>query len=262
VPPIILSIAGFDPSSGAGITADVKTAAAHGCYAICGITALTVQSTSGVQQVVPAYREVLRATLFKLADDMEIAAVRIGMLGTGAIGQEVVNFLQRRPMRKVVLDPILTSSSGASLLDADGVSALFDLLALCDVVTPNVDEAARLTDMHVSTIAEAGAAAARLHELGAPAVVVKGGHLAEPVDLLSYNGPAGRTVREFPGNRLSSPNTHGTGCAFATSLACQLALRLELPEAVGAAKQYVAGAIAAGLALGRGTGPVNHFWKE
>jgi hydroxymethylpyrimidine/phosphomethylpyrimidine kinase len=254
--PIVLSIAGYDPSSGAGVTADIKTAAAHGCYAVTCITALTVQSTAGVRRVEPLRAVTVADTLAELAKDFEIAAVRIGMLGSIEVADAVAGFLASSAFPNIVLDPILKSSSGADLLDPAGVEVLKTrLLPLADVVTPNIYEAAVLAGMPVEDLDGMRAAAGRLQELGARAVVVTGGHLPEPVDLLCY----GEMEREYPGRRIESRSTHGTGCAFATALACRLALGSGLTDAVGLAKQYVADAIASAVPIGRGKGPLNHF---
>jgi hydroxymethylpyrimidine/phosphomethylpyrimidine kinase len=255
-PPIILSIAGFDPSSGAGITADVKTATAHGCYAVTCITALTVQSTAGVRRVEAVRGETVSETLAELANDVEIAAIRIGMLGSGAVARAVAAFLEQRKPKNVVLDPVLRSSSGAELMDAAALEVLKNrLLPLADVVTPNVEEAAALTSLTVTDLAGMRSAGEQLQEMGASAVVIKGGHLREPVDLLCYGG----MNLEYPGRRIDSPSTHGTGCAFATALACRLALGTGLSEAVGLAKQYVMDAITSAVPIGHGNGPLNHF---
>src|ERR1019366_3042628 len=152
--PIVLSIAGYDPSSGAGVTADIKTAAALGCYAVTCITALTVQSTQGVFGVEPVRAELVRQTLFRLADDVAIAAVRIGMLGSGEVAGVVADFLRQSKPPNVVLDPVLRSSSGASLVDAQGLGVIRGrLLPLCDVVSPNVDEAAELVGENSGAVA-------------------------------------------------------------------------------------------------------------
>src|ERR1022692_2828631 len=146
-PSVILSIAGYDPSSGAGITADIKTAAAQGCYAVTCITALTVQSTQGVFGGEAVRAELVRQTLFRLADDVAIASVRIGMLGSGEVAEVVADFLRQSKPPNVVLDPVLRSSSGASLVDAQGLGVIRSrLLPLCDVVSPNGEEAAVLAD--------------------------------------------------------------------------------------------------------------------
>jgi len=261
-PPIILTIAGFDPSSGAGVTADVKTMAAHGCYGVACITALTVQSTQGVSRVEVVSADLIKETLEKLLQDVEIAAVRIGMLGSGNVAQVVADFLAQAELPNVVVDPILKSSSGAALLDEIGRTLLVErLLPRATIVTPNVDEAAALTGLKVSNPEQMRAAAARLHEMGAAAVVVTGGHLEKAIDLLSFTSRRGIQQEIFKSQRLSSNSTHGTGCAFASALACHLALGRGLPEAVLLAKVYVSGAIAHGHALGRGMSPVHHLYR-
>jgi hydroxymethylpyrimidine/phosphomethylpyrimidine kinase len=265
-PPVILSIAGYDPSSGAGITADIKTAAVQGCYAVTCITALTVQSTQGVFRVQSLQPELVAQTLAALADDFEIAAVRVGMLGSGPVSAAVASFLDSGRPPNVVLDPVIHSSSGAPLLDEIGMEVLRAIMPLCDIVTPNVNEAAALAGAEpvspdapweevLPRIRKIGG---KLRELGSRAVVVTGGHLAQANDYLFYQ-EAGSTREEvFPGTHLDSQSTHGTGCAFATALACRLALGNALPEAVRAAKEYVHKAIMAAYPIGKGIGPINH----
>lgn len=259
--PIVLTIAGFDPSSGAGVTADIKTIAAHGCYGVACITALTVQSTSGVRRVVPVAPEVLSETLHMLHADMTFAAVHVGMLGTADVANSVADFLEEKRLKNVVLDPVLKSSSGKHLLDRDGVEVMSKrLLRLATVITPNVDEAAALTGLRVTNMQEMRRAAERLHEMGAPGIVITGGHFDPPNDLLSLR--RGRRIGQkvFSGKHLQAKATHGTGCAFSTALACNLALGQKLPQAVLLAKNYVREAISYGYPLGKGTGPVNHFF--
>ena len=273
-PPVILTIAGFDPSSGAGITADIKTIAAHGCYGVACITAMTVQSTSGVKQVEPLDPVLVKDTLEELAGDLNIAAVHIGMLGSGKVVKAVADFLsgasakstgarQGTPrLPNVVLDPVLRSSSGADLLDTAGIKLLIDrLIPLCDVITPNIDEAAVLTGAKVTDPEEMKAAAEKLHEMGASAVVVTGGHLDKALDLLSFKAKRGIEQEIFKADRQRSNSTHGTGCAFATAIACHLALDRGLAESTLLAKTYVTAAIANGQSLGKGTGPVNHLYR-
>jgi hydroxymethylpyrimidine/phosphomethylpyrimidine kinase len=273
-PPVVLTIAGFDPSSGAGVTADIKTIAAHGCYGVACITAMTVQSTAGVRRVQVVDPALVTETLEELADDMPIAAVHIGMLGSAKVVRAVAEFLGQRSAKTglpntspnqlshVVLDPILKSSSGADLLDAAGTRLLIEkLIPLADVVTPNVDEAALLTGLKVTDLDEMRAAAAKLHQMGAAAVVITGGHLEKAIDLLSFTAKGGVEEEVFKAERQHSNSTHGTGCAFATAMACHLALDRGLAEAALLAKTYVTAAIAAGHPLGRGTGPVNHLYR-
>jgi hydroxymethylpyrimidine/phosphomethylpyrimidine kinase len=269
-PPVVLSIAGFDPSSGAGVTADIKTIAAHGCYGVSCITALTVQSTAGVKRVEAVDPELISEMLQELAEDVAIDAVKIGMLGSGKVVKAVADFLSsgssgrrgKGRLGNIVLDPILKSSSGADLLDSSGTKLLIDrLIPLCDVVTPNVDEACVLTGVQISDLEQMHTAAARLHDMGAPAVVVTGGHLDKAVDLLSFKSKRGIEKEFFKAEKQNSKSTHGTGCAFATAMACHLALDRGLAEAALLAKTYVTAAISNGHPLGKGNGPVHHLYR-
>jgi hydroxymethylpyrimidine/phosphomethylpyrimidine kinase len=273
-PPIILTIAGFDPSSGAGVTADIKTIAAHACYGVACITALTVQSTAGVKRVEAVDPILISDTLEELATDLEIAAVHIGMLGSAKVVKAVADFLSSRPASRlagqsrkarlpnIVLDPILKSSSGTDLLDVPGTMLLMErLIPLADVVTPNVDEAAVLTGLKVEDLDQMRAASAKLHAMGASAVVITGGHLEKAIDLLSFTTKQGIEQEVFKAERQRSNSTHGTGCAFATAMACHLALDRGLAEAALLAKTYVTAAISNGHPLGKGTGPVHHLYR-
>jgi hydroxymethylpyrimidine/phosphomethylpyrimidine kinase len=265
-PPVVLTIAGFDPSSGAGVTADIKTIAAHGCYGVACITAITVQSTAGVLRMEAVDPDLVTQTLEELASDIPIAAVHIGMLGTAKVVKAVVEFLGQRSgkgkLPNVVLDPILKSSSGASLLDAAGTRLLVEkLIPLADVITPNVEEAAVLTGLKVTELEEMRAAAGKLHQMGSAAVVITGGHLEKAIDLLSFTTKRGVEEEVFKAERQRSNSTHGTGCAFATAMSCHLALDRGLAEAALLAKTFVTAAIAAGHPLGRGTGPVHHLYR-
>lgn len=262
-PPVVLTIAGFDPSSGAGITADIKTIAAHGCYGVACITALTVQSTQGVSRVEALPAGLISDTLKELSRDVEIAAVKIGMLGSAEIVSAVCDFLGSAKLANVVLDPILRSSSGARLLEPKGEKLMRErLLPLATVITPNLDEATALSGVAVTNLEEMKAAALRLHELGVLNVVVTGGHLDKATDLLSFTHPnGGIQTQVFKAERQRSRSTHGTGCAFASALACHLAHGRALPEAVLLAKAFVAAAITHAQPLGRGTGPLDHLYR-
>ncbi len=261
-PPVVLTIAGFDPSSGAGITADIKTIAAHECYGVSCITALTVQSTQGVRKVHPVGTDLIFETLQELIADLEVAGVHIGMLGTGEVVRVVADFLCRAKLPHVVLDPVLRSSSGADLLDPAGLQLLIEeLIPLAEMITPNLDEAAVLTGLTVTNLQQMRTAAARLHSLGAANIVITGGDLEKATDLLSFTTRRGVEQEVFKAERLKSNSTHGTGCAFATALACHLAHGRGLPEAVLLSKAYVAAAIANAQPLGGGVGPVNHLYR-
>ena len=262
MPPVVLTIAGFDPCSGAGVTADIKTMAAHGCYGVACITAMTVQSTAGVRRVEAMSAALVSETLSELLSDIEVAAVHIGMLGSGRVAAAVADILESEKLQNVVLDPVLKASSGADLLDREGIKLLKErLIPLSAVVTPNIDEAAVLTGLAVTNPDQMREAAHRLHAMGARGVAITGGHLSKAIDLLSFTTRRGVEQEIFKSDRQKSNSTHGTGCAFATAMGCHLALGRGLPEAVLLAKAYVTAAIANGHPLGRGIGPVHHLFR-
>ncbi len=262
MPPVVLTIAGFDPCSGAGVTADIKTMAAHGCYGVACITAMTVQSTAGVRRVEAMSAALVSETLRELLSDIEVAAVHIGMLGSGRVAAAVADILESEKLQNVVLDPVLKASSGADLLDREGIKLLKErLIPLSAVVTPNIDEAAVLTGLAVTNPDQMREAAHRLHAMGARGVAITGGHLSKAIDLLSFTTRRGVEQEIFKSDRQKSNSTHGTGCAFATAMSCHLALGRGLPEAVLLAKAYVTAAIANGHPLGRGIGPVHHLFR-
>jgi len=266
-PPVELTIAGFDPSSGAGITADIKTIAAHECFGVACITALTIQSTRGVRRVEGVDPKIIAETLQELVSDFAVEAIHIGMLGNERVVAVVADFLGQAftgtaRLPHVVLDPILKSSSGADLLDAAGTRLLIErLVPLAELVTPNLDEASVLTGMAVTNLDQMRAAAARLHSLGAANVVITGGHLEKAIDLLSFTTARGTEQEVFKADRQRSNSTHGTGCAFSTALACHLAHGRGLPEAVLLSKVYVSAAIANAHPLGHGVGPLHHLYR-
>jgi len=261
--PTVLTIAGFDPSSGAGVTADLMVFAAHGLFGTSCVTSLTVQSTVGVRSATAVSADVVRATLSCLQSDLPAAGIKIGMLATAVNVMAVVEFLaalrgEERDVT-VVLDPVLRSSSGRELLDADGVGAMRqELLPLVDWVTPNLEEAGVLTGHSVKRREEMLDAAVALQAMGAELnVVVTGGHLNPPDDLVLLAG--GESVW-LPGEQIVSRSTHGTGCAFSSALLSRIVLGDSGKDAAAMAKQYVAEAIRTARPMGKGLGPVNHLW--
>ncbi len=264
-PPVCLTIAGFDPSSGAGITADLKTFAAYGIYGVAAITALTVQSTQGVREIDPVRPSLLRETLEYLASDIELAGVKLGMLAGAGLVAEAEHFLQARPelRRRVVLDPVLQSSSGAALLDPEGTALLRErLLGGVGWITPNLDELALLTGVEVRSREQVEAAAKRLAMQAASAgnpglaIVVTGGHLDRPDDFLLLDGQGSWLA----GERVETRSTHGTGCAFSSALLAELVLGRPGSEAVEGAKRYVREALRAAYPVGQGRGPLHHLF--
>ena len=260
--PNVLSIAGSDPSGGAGIQADLKTFAALGVYGCAVLTALTAQNTVEVSAVLPVPADFLRRQLEAVFTDVRVDAVKIGMLGAADAVRAVAAILRVYRPAFVVLDPVLRATTGAPLLDTDALVALRDeLLPLVTVVTPNADEAGALLGIAAPrSVAEARAAASLLVARGVGAALVTGGHLADAeasVDVLHD----GRVVRELRVPRVPSAGIHGTGCTLSSAVAALLAQGRELPQACAEAQQFVAASITRGadLRVGRGVGPVHQL---
>jgi hydroxymethylpyrimidine/phosphomethylpyrimidine kinase len=260
--PKLLSIAGSDPSGGAGVQADLKTFSALGCYGMAVVTALTAQNTTGVTRVLPIPPDMVAAQIDAIFTDIAVNAVKIGMLAEPAIAEAVAESLRRAGAKNIVLDPVLAATKGVDLSEADLPRAIVRrLLPLVDLITPNLAEAAVLTGTSPARDADEMMAQARaLVEQGARAALVKGGHLGgAPVDVLFANG----APRLFSGRRVNTRHAHGTGCALASAIAANLGKGSALPEAVAGAKAWLEQALAAGesLQLGAGAGPPNHFWE-
>jgi hydroxymethylpyrimidine/phosphomethylpyrimidine kinase len=254
-----LAIAGSDPVGGAGIQADLKTFAALGVYGTSAITAITVQNTLGVTAVAPVSADLVTAQIEAVAGDVQIYATKIGMLATAAIVEAVAAAIQELELPMVVVDPVMTSSSGERLLDGDGVGALIaELLPRARVVTPNIPEAEALSGYRIASPDDARRAAERIRNMGASAVIIKGGHStgSDIVDLL-YDG---ETLTEVRTARIHGRRTHGTGCAFASAVAANLALGHSLADSTRMAQTYVTGAIAHAVAVGHGASSLDHFW--
>ncbi|PWV78817.1 bifunctional hydroxymethylpyrimidine kinase/phosphomethylpyrimidine kinase [Halomonas sp. A11-A] len=259
--PNVLTIAGSDPSGGAGIQADLKTFSALGAYGTSVITALTAQNTRGVTGVHPVPAEFIAAQLETLLDDVRIDAVKIGMVASREVAEVIREALTRRRPRWVVLDPVMVAKSGDILVDDAGIRAVREVLVpLADLVTPNLPEAAVLLDAPVPDDRDGMLALApALRALGAGATLLKGGHLSgeECPDLLITD----EATHWIEGARVDTANLHGTGCTPSSAIAARLALGEALPAAVAGAKQWLGAALAASrrLDVGQGRGPVHHF---
>jgi len=255
--PVALSIAGSDSGAGAGIQADMKTFAAFGVYGLTVITAITAQNTAGVRAVQEVDAGVIAAQLDAVADDFAIGALKTGMLSSAAIIETVAAGIERHRLRPLVVDPVMIAKSGDRLLREDAVDALRRLLPLANVVTPNIPEAAVLSGRTIRTREDRVAAARAIMQLGAQAVVIKGGHTEDDpiVDLLVD----GQGVHEYPAPRIVTTSTHGTGCTFSAAITAALATGLDLPHAVAEARDYVSRALASAPGLGHGHGPLHHF---
>ena len=265
-PPIVLSIAGFDPSGGAGILADLKTFAALQVYGMACITALTVQSTQGVRRVEACDPTTVRETLDCLATDVRFHAIKLGMLGSGAVASTVADWLASQSGVPVVIDPVLQSSSGTGLVDAAALELLRTrFLRRADWITPNLTELAELTGIErPETPPKIREGAEKLLEMAAAQgnsrlkIVVTGGDREQPDDLLL----SGEICQWYSGAHIETNSTHGTGCTFSSALAARIALGDQSCEAVEAAKRYVAGALRSAYPIGHGKGPPNHFWNK
>ena len=260
--PIALTIAGSDSGGGAGIQADLKTFSALGVYGASVVTALTAQNTKDIFAIHQVPADFIARQIDAVFSDLDVGAVKIGMLGSAAAIAAVSAGLRRHQARNVVLDTVMVASSGEQLLHADAIGALRELIAQAQLVTPNLPEAAALVDAEEARDEEAMyAQAQKLLALGAGAVLIKGGHNSgsESVDILVE----GTSRTRFAGPRIQTRNTHGTGCTLASAIAAGLAKSLSLAEAVRQAKTYVTAALEAAdrLQIGAGSGPVHHFHK-
>jgi hydroxymethylpyrimidine/phosphomethylpyrimidine kinase len=256
----VLSIAGSDSGGGAGIQADLKTAAALGCYGMTAITAITAQNTCGVRAIQALPPELLVQQIDAVVEDIGVDAVKIGMLHDVEVVHVVAAAIRRHRFAHVVLDPVMVATSGDRLIAEPTVAVLVaELFPLATLITPNLDEASWLLGRPIEGVDALLPAAQALRAMGAPAVLMKGGHLAgdDVVDLL-LEGEA--PARRWQDARIPSRNTHGTGCTLSTAIACGLALGQSLADAVAGARSYVRGALSAGadVRIGAGHGPLNH----
>ena len=251
-----LTIAGTDPSGGAGIQADIKTMTANGVYAMSAVTALVAQHTTGVKSIVECTPEFLAEQLDCVFTDIVPDAVKTGMVANTALIETIAKKLKQYKVRNLVVDPVMVATSGDRLISEDAVEMLkARLLPLAVVITPNIPEAEILSGRVISTARDMEEAARAIHDDYGCAVLCKGGHnLNDANDLLWRSGGG----RWFSGRRIDNPNTHGTGCTLSSAIASNLAKGYGLEEAVERAKAYISGALGAMLDLGHGSGPMDH----
>jgi hydroxymethylpyrimidine/phosphomethylpyrimidine kinase len=280
--PVALTIAGFDPSGGAGVIADVKTFTALGCFATAAVTALTFQNTVGVTGAAHQTAETVRAQVLPVIEDFRVAAAKTGMLPTREIILEVARLFRETDLPAPVVDPVVRSTSGYDLIERDALNALVTkLMPLARLVTPNIPEAERITGLKIRCEDDMRRAAQAIREMGARAVLVKGGHLRESADwdqriadLDGQKAEGGRQVLEeekfaidvlddkgrvtlFRGEWIETTSTHGTGCTLSAAIAALLGRGLSLEKSIETAKQFVAEALRNAPGLGRGHGPIN-----
>ncbi len=258
--PQVLTIAGSDSGGGAGIQADIKVLSAHGVFPLSVLTSITAQNTQGVVTVFELPLPIIEAQINAVFNDFKVLAVKTGMLSSKRVVQGVSRLLKKRQVHHLVVDPVLVSKGGTPLLKQDALSILkSDLIPMAELVTPNIDEAERLSGVEIKHIKDAEEAARVIFNLGCRAVLIKGGHLRQDrgEDLLYY----GKKMRHLRGEWIDSPHTHGTGCVYSAAIAAHLALGRTLSDATRKAKCYVTEAIRHGLALGHGQGPVDPFFS-
>lgn len=269
--PAVLTIAGSDSSGGAGIQADIKTITAHRLYAESVITAITAQNTLGVRSVQDIDPVIVADQIDAVFEDIRPAAVKIGMVSSVAIINTIADRLEHWDAQNVVVDPVMVATSGARLIADDAAEALTRrLFPLATLITPNIPEAQALLDYEVDSERTQQNAAMLLTRRFGCSALVKGGHFVnEANDVLAEPAPRDENgeylgdplTTWFHHKRIETSNTHGTGCTLSSAIACALADGMELADAVNAGKAYLTGALAAGLDLGHGSGPVNHMWQ-
>lgn len=254
-----LTIAGSDSSGGAGIQADLKTFSAIGAYGMSVITAITAQNTQGVFLVEDLSKEIIEKQIEVVFEDIEPKAVKIGMVSSPEIINTIVNTLKKYNPKYLVVDPVMISKSGYSLLKQEAKKSLIEeLIPMAYIITPNIPEAEEITGLKINTVDDMREVGKKILELGPKYVLMKGGHLeGDAVDVL-----IGKNIFEvFKEERLDRKNTHGTGCTLSSAITSHLALGYTIVEAVKLSKEYITEAIKESFDIGKGVGPVNHFYK-
>jgi len=254
----VLTIAGSDSCGGAGIQADLKTFSAHLVYGMSVITSVTAQNTQGVIHSYDLPVEVIEKQISAVFDDIKVNAVKIGMLSSSNIIDVVANSLKFYKAPNIVLDPVMISKSGFKLLKDEAINSLLSkLIPICTIITPNIYEASLIAQMEIKDVNDMKKACRKIYDLGAKYVLVKGGHLnGDAIDILFD----GLEYYQFKGNRIKTPNTHGTGCTLSSAIASNLALGFDVIEAISRSKNYIQNAIKNSFSIGMGVGPVDHFY--
>lgn len=255
----VLSIAGSDCSGGAGIQADLKTFSAHGVFGMSVIVSVVAENTSRVIDIQNITPDMIKKQIDAVFEDIEVDAVKIGMLSTPPCMNAVADKLMQYQPQNVVIDPVMYAKNGCPLMEPTAVDTLIKvIIPLADVLTPNIPEAEKIADMQISSVTDLEAAAKKIVAMGCKAIVIKGGHaIGNALDVL-YDG---EKFYHFETKRIDTKNTHGTGCTLSSAIASQLAKGLSVPEAVQKSKEYVTTAIEHSLAIGHGNGPTNHFYN-
>ncbi len=255
-----LTIAGSDCSGGAGIQADLKTFAAHGIYGMSAIVSVVAENTCRVLDIQDITPDMIEKQIIAVFEDIEVHAVKVGMLSTRAGMLAVSKMLKQYRPKHVVIDPVMVAKGGCALMQEEALSTLIEeMIPLADVLTPNIPEAEAITGMKIQSEEERKRAAVSIYQMGAKHVLIKGGHLSQEEDAtdLLYDGNSFQT---FATKRIPTKNTHGTGCTFSSAIASNLALGYAMPQAVANAKDYVTMAITHALEIGKGHGSTHHLY--
>lgn len=255
----VLTIAGSDSCGGAGIQADLKTFSAHLVYGMSVITSVTAQNTQGVIYSFDLPAEIIEKQIAAIFDDILVDAVKIGMLSSSAIISTVSKSLKFYNAKKIVLDPVMISKSGFKLLKDKAIEDLIKyLIPMCTLITPNIHEASLIAKMKIENVEDMKVACKKIYDLGAKNVLVKGGHLNDDAIDVLFDGSE---YYEFKGIRIETKNTHGTGCTLSSAITSNLAIGFDIVESILRAKDYIQNAIENSFSLGKGVGPVDHFYK-
>ncbi|SFB90896.1 hydroxymethylpyrimidine/phosphomethylpyrimidine kinase [Brevinema andersonii] len=255
----VLTIAGSDCSGGAGIQADIKTITAHKMYAMSAITALTAQNTTGVYDIYPITADFVALQLDCIFKDIPPDAVKIGMVQSNEIIDIIVTKLKEYNAKNIVIDPVITSTSGSSLLCSQAIETIIKtLLPIANIITPNIAETETLAQLPVKNENDMILAAKKISALTSSPILIKGGHLKNKADDLLY---IDGNYYWYRSEKINNPNTHGTGCTLSTAIACNLAKNMSLQQSIENAKNYITGALKSGLNIGKGLGPLNHVYS-
>ncbi|CDF57418.1 bifunctional hydroxymethylpyrimidine kinase/phosphomethylpyrimidine kinase [Thermobrachium celere] len=255
----VLTIAGSDSCGGAGIQADLKTFSAHLVYGMSIITSVTAQNTQGVIDAYDLPVEVIEKQIRAIFNDINVDAVKIGMLSNSRIISTVADLLKFYRAKNIVLDPVMISKSGFKLLKDDAISSLIsNLIPICTIITPNIHEANLIAQMDIKNIDDMKKACRIINDLGARYVLIKGGHLNDDAIDVLFDG---KGYYQFKGNRIKTKNTHGTGCTLSSAIAANLAKGFDIVESISKSKNYIQNAIENSFSIGLGVGPVDHFYE-
>ncbi|KAJ53593.1 hydroxymethylpyrimidine/phosphomethylpyrimidine kinase [Clostridium tetanomorphum] len=255
----VLSIAGSDCSGGAGIQADLKTFSAHGVFGMSVIVSVVAENTSRVIDIQDVTPDIIEKQIDAIFEDIDVDAVKVGMLSTPPCMEAVVNKLHQYKPQNIVIDPVMYAKNGCPLMNPNSVDTLIKIVIPCaDVLTPNIPEVEKIANMKINCTDDMKTAAKIIYEMGCKNVIVKGGHAIENALDILYDG---KQFYNFQTHRINTKNTHGTGCTFSSAIASNLALGFSIPQAIEQAKKYITTAIEHSLPIGKGNGPTHHFYN-